>query len=229
MKLNYEILKGELVEILPGIFAVSIKNDYDRAMLFCRYQEFYESPFKEIRGKHFSLEYYMWIYTKQRKSEVFTYPRDWSGYNIPSGSIEKALDVFYYENTPSPYDKIMSDIYFTCENYPLRFDKPRSKWYLLGADSYKSQTMDHEIAHGLYYTNKKYKKSVQELISSIKHKDYSFLCRNLVKMGYANDKKILDDEIQAFLSTGLYKSFNTNEIKKYTGDFESNLELFKNI
>lgn len=229
MRLNYGILKGELVEILPRIFAVSIKNDYDRAMLFCRYQEFYESPFKEIRGKHFSLEYYMWIYTKQRKSEVFTYPRDWSGYNIPSGSIEKALDVFYYGNTPSPYDKIMSDIYFTCENYPLKFDKPRAKWYLLGADSYKSQTMDHEIAHGLYYTNKKYKKSVQELISSIKSRDYSFLCRNLVKMGYANDKKILDDEIQAFLSTGLYKSFNTNEIKKYKGNFESNFKLFKNI
>lgn len=229
MKLNYGILKGELVEILPKIFAVSIKNDYDRAMLFCRYQEFYESPFKEIRGKHFSLEYYMWIYTKQRKSEVFTYPRDWSGYNIPSGSIEKALDAFYYKNTPSPYDKIMSDIYFTCENYPPKFDKPRSKWYLLGADSYKSQTMDHEIAHGLYYTNKKYKKSTQELISNIKAKDYSFLCKNLVNMGYANDKKILDDEIQAFLSTGLYKSFNTKEIKKYTSDFEANFGEFRNI
>jgi len=229
MKLNYEILSGELIEILPKIFAVSIKNDYDRAMLFCRYQEFYESPFKEIRGKHFSLEYYMWIYTKQRKNEIFTYPRDWSGYNIPSGSIEKALNVFYYKNTPSPYDKIMSKIYFTCENYPLKFGKPRSKWYLLGADSYKSQTMDHEIAHGLYYTNKEYKKSVQELISKIRSKDYSFLCKNLVSMGYANDRKILDDEIQAFLSTGLYKSFNTKEIKKYTADFETNFREFRNI
>lgn len=229
MKLNYEILKGELVEILPKIFAVYVKNDYDRAMLFCRYQEFYESPFKEIRGKHFSLEYYMWIYTKQRKNEVFTYPSDWSGYNIPSGVIKKALDIFYYQNTPSPYDTIMKDIYFRCENHPLKSDNPRSKWYLLGADIYKSQTMEHEIAHGLYYTNKKYKKFVQELISIIKPRDYSFLCKNLIKMGYANDKKILDDEIQAFLSTGLLKSFNTKEIKKYTGNFQENFSSFRNI
>lgn len=222
MKLKYNIINGEIIEIFPKIFAVSIKNDYDRAMLFCRYQEFYESPFKEIRGKYFSLEYYMWIYTKQRKEEVFTYPRDWSGYNIPSGSIEKALNVFYYKNTPSPYDKIMSDIYFSCENNPLKSGKPRSKWYLLGADSYKSQTMDHEIAHGMYYTNRDYKKSVSELISGIKKSDYSFLCKNLVKMGYADDKKILDDEIQAFLSTGLYKTLDTKETRKYLSDFKNN-------
>lgn len=227
MKLNYELIKGEIIEIYPKIFAVSIKNDYDRAMLFCRYQEFYESPFKEIRGKHFSLEYYMWIYTKKKKETLFTYPRDWSGYNIPSGHIEKALNVFYYRNTPSPYDKIMSDIYFHCENYPLRFGKPRSKWYLLGADNYKSLTMDHEIAHGMYYTNKEYKKSTQHLISLIKSRDYSFLCKNLVNMGYANDKKILDDEIQAFLATGLYETLNTENIRKYTKDFVNNFKEHK--
>lgn len=226
MKLDYKLIKGNLIEVYPKIFAVSIKNDYDRAMLFCRYQEFYESPFKEIRGKHFSLEYYMWVYTKQRKSELFTYPRDWSGYNIPSGIVEKALDVFYYRNTPSPYDTIMKDIYFQCENHPLKSGNPRSKWYLLGADSYKSQTMDHEIAHGMYYTNKSYKKSVKELISTIKSKDYTFLCKNLIKLGYANDKKILDDEIQAFLSTGLYKTFDTKEIKKYSDDFVNNFIFY---
>lgn len=226
MKLNYEVLKGEVREIHPRIFAVSIKNDYDRAMLFCRYQEFYESPFKQIRGKYFSLEYYMWLYTKKRKDEIFTYPRDWSGYNIPSKSVEKALDVFYHKNTPSPYDRIMSDIYFSCENNPLKSGNPRSKWYLLGADSYKSLTMDHEIAHGMYFTDKKYKKSADELVSSIKSKDYSFLCKNLVKMGYANDKKILNDEIQAFLSTGLYRTFDTPEIRKYAGDFENNFKKY---
>lgn len=227
MKLKYEILKGDLIEIYPKIFAVSIKNDFDRAMLFCRYQEFYESPFKEIRGKYFSLEYYMWLYSKKRKSDIFTYSRDWSGYNIPSGHIEKALDVFYYRNTPSPYDKIMSDIYFSCENYPLKSGNPRSKWYLLGAESFKSQTMDHEICHGLYYTNKKYKKSADLLISEIKKKDYDFLCKELVKIGYSKDKRILDDEIQAFLSTGIYRTFNTPEIKKYKVEFENNFKKYK--
>lgn len=227
MKINSKLVKGEIIEIMPQVFGVSIKNDYDRAMLFCRYQEFYESPFKEIRGKYFSLEYYMRIYSKNRGKDIFTYPNDWSGYNIPSEIIEKALNVFYYKNQPSEYDRIMSDIYFSCENYPLRFNRPRSKWYLIGAEDFKSQTMDHEICHGLYYTNKKYKKTVRDLIDGIKRKDYKFFCKELIKMGYSPDKKILDDEIQAFLSTGLYHTFNIPEIKKYSGDFVNNFREYR--
>jgi len=41
-------------------------------------------------------------------------------------------------------------------------------WYLIGADTLKSSTMNHEIAHGLYYTNLKYKVEMDYLISHIK-------------------------------------------------------------
>jgi hypothetical protein len=38
-------------------------------------------------------------------------------------------------------------------------------------------------------------------------------------MGYVDDKKILIDEAQAFLSTGLYNGLNTKEIEKYEKQF----------
>jgi hypothetical protein len=39
MKIDYTI-----EEVRPNVFAVIVKDHYHRAMLFCRVQEFYESP-----------------------------------------------------------------------------------------------------------------------------------------------------------------------------------------
>ena len=224
MKIKNDYVVGELKQIRPQIFAVSIKDDYQRTMLFCRYQEFYESPFKEIRGKFFTWEKYMMTYKNKWKKRTFTYPEDWSGFNIPSNIVYKGLGVFSKDK--GPYDEIMNDIYYSCENYPLRFDKPRTKWYLIGADSFKSSTMDHEIAHGLYYTNKEYQSNCKKIISQIKSKHYEKLRSKIVKMGYVDDKKIIDDEIQAFMSTGLYNGLDTKELKQYEKDFIKNFKQF---
>jgi hypothetical protein len=47
-------------------------------------------------------------------------------------------------------------------------------------------------------------------------------------MGYVNDKKIIDDEIQAFMGTGLYNGLNTNELKKYESGFIKNFKKYNN-
>jgi hypothetical protein len=97
---------------------------------------------------------------------------------------------------------------------------------LIGASSRDVKTMDHEIAHGLYFTNKEYKKMVDGLIKNIKPTHYDKLKKKLIKMGYVDDKKIIDDEIQAFMSTGLYNGLNTNELKVYEKDFKTNFRKF---
>jgi hypothetical protein len=159
----------------------------------------------------------MRTYTKERNAESFTYPYDWSGYNIPSNCLDKSIDVFYKE---SEYDKIMNDIYFHCSADSQNRNKGTShKWYLIGADFAESQTMKHEIAHGLYFTNKKYKKSMDSVISEMKKSDFNFMKKSLIKMGYADDNKIISDEIQAFMSTGLYKTFDTEGIRLYQDRF----------
>lgn len=224
MKIKNDFVVGEVKQIRPQIFAASIKDNYQRTMLFCRYQEFYESPYEEIRGKFFTWEKYMSVYRNRWKKNLFTYPEDWSGFNIPSNIVEKAMNTFSKDK--GPYDEIMSDIWYHCENYPLRYNKPRTKWYLIGADSFKSSTMNHEIAHGLYYTSKQYKINCDNLISNIKPAHYDKLRKKIIKMGYIDDKKIIDDEIQAFMSTGLYNGLDTIELSRYEKDFINNFKKF---
>ena len=222
MNIKHPLVKGKVKEIRPFIYCVEVDDDYDRAMLFCRYQEFYESQYKKFRGKPFTWMEYMRYYKIAWKKRVFTYPDDWSGYNIPSNVMDKANNIFYKD---TEYDVIMNDIYFYCSiDSQNKNNGTRCDWYLIGASSKDKGTMNHEIAHGLYFTNKDYKKKVNELIGNIKPTHYDKLKKKLIKMGYVNDKKIIDDEIQAFMSTGLYNGLNTKELKVYEKEFKSNFK-----
>jgi len=226
-KIKHQLVKGVVKEVATRIYCVIVDDNYDRAMLFCRYQEYYESPYKKFRGKKFSWMEYMREYKIFWKKDVFTYPEDWSGYNIPSNILEGGIDAFYKE---TEYDVIMNDVFFHCSiDSQNKNDGQRCDWYLIGASSKDLKTMDHEIAHGLYFTNNTYKKIVDVLIKNIKPTHYDKLKKKLIKMGYVNDKKIIDDEIQAFMSTGLYNGLDTKELKKYEKEFKKNFKLFKNV
>lgn len=223
-KIKHVLVKGVVKEVAPRIYCAIIDDDYDRAMLFCRYQEYYESPYKKFRGKKFTWMEYMRFYKDAWKKKVFTYPEDWSGYNIPSNILDGGVDAFYKE---TEYDVVMNDIYYYCAiDSQNKNEGTRCDWYLIGASSRDVKTMDHEIAHGLYFTNKVYKKMVDTLIKNIKPTHYDTLKKKLIKMGYVNDKKIIDDEIQAFMSTGLYNGLDTKELKVYEKDFKSNFRKF---
>jgi hypothetical protein len=167
----------------------------------------------------------MRYYKDHWKKDTFTYPIDWSGYNIPSSVLEKGVDIFYKE---TEYDEIMNDIFFYCGiDSQNKNNGKRTDWYLIGASSKDLKTMDHEIAHGLYFTNKSYQIRMKTLLHLIPTKVRNKINNKLIKMGYVDDKKILDDEAQAFLSTGLYNGLETKEIKKYEKDFIKVFKEFK--
>lgn len=222
-KFSNAYVDSEIIEIRPKIFALSIKDDYQRTMLFCRYQEFYESPLEGIRGKFFTWEKYMMLYKNKYKKNTFTYPDDWAGFNIPSEVLKEAIQVF--KDDIGPYDYFMNEIFEYCDQYSSN-GGPKTKWYLIGANGFKSKTMNHEIAHGLYYTDQQYKENCDNLVSEIKPQHYKKLTNKLVKMGYIDDKKIIDDEIQAFMSTGLYNGLETKELRKYEKGFVDNFKKF---
>ena len=224
MKIKHPLVKGKVKEVKPFIYCVEVDDNYDRAMLFCRYQEFYESPYNKFRGKPFTWMEFMRFYKNAWKKKVFTYPEDWVGYNIPSNIVQQANSIFCKD---TEYDTIMNDIYWHCTKDAMeKNDGEKHDWYLIGASSKDSRTLDHEIAHGLYFTNQEYKKEVNKLIKKIKSSHYDKLKKKLVKMGYVNDKKIIDDEIQAFMSTGLYNKLDTKELKKYESNFIKNFKKF---
>ncbi len=206
MKIDYSI-----EEVRPNVFAVIVKDHYHRAMLFCRVQEFYESPNPQFRGKNFSIWDYIEWYSREHR-DVFTYTFDWGGFNIP---LKTAWDCYEkLKEYESPYDETMDNIIRTIEM--KMFNKKNTRnWnaYIIGADSTESDTFEHEICHGLYATNKEYKQLVDEITETILTKDYLTFKNNLIKMGYTDG--VIDDEIQAYLSTNYeYTKFSKGVSKK---------------
>jgi len=206
MKIDYKI-----EEVRPNVFAVIVKDHYHRAMLFCRVQEFYESPNPQFRGKNFSIWDYIEWYSREHR-DVFTYTFDWGGFNIP---LKTAWDCYEkLREYESPYDEVMDKIVGTIEM--VMFNKKNTRnWngYIIGADSTDSDTFEHEICHGLYATNKEYKLLVDEVTETISTKDYLTFKNNLIKMGYTDS--VIDDEIQAYLSTNYeYTKFSKGVSKK---------------
>jgi hypothetical protein len=182
-------IKYKIKEVKPSIFAVIIKNKYDRAMTFCRVQEYYESPSPKFRRKQFSIWDYMKWYD-ERNGWGFSYGADWSGFNIPIKVIRECYNGLNKYETP--YDKIMGNIIHKVEIY--------REGYVIGCGDTKGSTFKHEVCHGLYYTNKDYKKQMDALTKGLPKRYYDAFKKNILEMGYTT--KVVDDEIQAYLQYG---------------------------
>ena len=131
-------IKYNLKEIHPNIWLVSMENTYDLAMTFCRVQEFYESPFKEIRGKHFDMTEFQRLYSMRLGEGLFTYPHDWAGFNVPSNVFWECYNGFETPMTDwSFYDSTILDI-------NLQIDPKRNKkYYLIGSQTDNTCTISH--------------------------------------------------------------------------------------
>jgi hypothetical protein len=187
-------IKYQIKEVKPNIFAVIVKDTYDRAMLFCRAQEYYESPSPKFRGKQFSIwDYMKWYDTKNGYG--FSYGADWSGFNIPIWVAKECYNSL--NKLETPYDKVMDQIVQKLNSY--------YNGYMIGAGNTSDETFQHEVCHALYHTDKNYKKQMDNLTEGLPKKYYDVFKKNLIQMGYAS--KVVKDEIQAYLQYG----YNENQ------------------
>jgi hypothetical protein len=191
MKIKYKI-----EEVEPNVYAVIIPDNYHKAMLFCRVQEFYESPNPNFRGKAFCIWDFIEWYSRQKR-DAFTYAFDWGGFNFPLNVAENCYTKLLNKGNDwfTPYDKEMNHIISE-----IREMVGNAKAYVIGAADMTGWTFKHEISHGLYYTNKKYKELTDEVTDTIPLKDYMKFRNNLLKMGYTEG--VINDEIQAYLNFG---------------------------
>lgn len=221
------VIDYEIRQIIPKIFAIKIEDGYQRAMLFLRSQEHYESAFPSIKNNHFDVFEFMEIYRKWKKLDYFSYPDDWGGFNVPGHIVENCVNhVLDARNGlfPTPYDYIMKGIMV----FVKRGLNENDRYYLIGVDKFKGRTMDHEIAHGLYYVNDMYRDSVSKLILEIPKTTYTKMRNIILDMGYA--ESVIDDEIQAYLSTGLTSEMSKIKgINKIEKIFIANFKHYKNI
>ena len=220
MKIDYKI-----EEVRPNVFAVIVKDHYYRAMLFLRVQEFYETPNPEFRGKNFNIWDYIEWYSRRNK-DVFTYPFDWGGFNIPLEVAYTCYDTL--DDSYTPYDEVMENIIH--QIYELNSDDCNG--YIIGAPSTDDDTFEHEVCHGLYATNKQYRELVDEVTIAIPPKEYKIFRNNLFKMGY--NGIVIDDEIQAYLSTNYdYSKFSKGVSRKLCKElhkqYKQIFNLYENI
>jgi hypothetical protein len=192
-------MKYKVKKIRDRIYSVVVADDYDRAMLFLRAQEYYENP--KFKGKIFDI----WDFIKDYSinNSGFTYAKDWTGFNLPYSKAS-----FLYENLPvhsyTKYDFIFNTILYNinCKDS-----------YIIGVNKLKGEIFDHELAHALYYTDKDYKNQVDKLTANLEN--YNGYKRMLIKMGY--DSKFVYDEIQANMISGEF----TDRSKSYLNIFNS--------
>lgn len=223
-KKKSSLVSYELYRIKRKIYAVKVEDSYERAMLFLRYQEFYESPYKQFQGKNFDVWEFMNQYRKDRGT-YFTYPGDWSGYNIPSDSFNKCIKgVFDVKVNTTPYDQYMFDIKWAITEDLKGYapDPSKEKFYLIGVDQIEGDIMDHEIAHALFYFNAQYRKEMTGLVKDLPMRKFNGMQNILLRLGYR--KEVITDEIQAFMSTGLWDEMERLKLKEDTLRFG---EVFK--
>jgi len=184
-------------EVRPRIFLFEFSNHYDMCMHFLRYQEFYESPSPRFRGKGFEILDFMKWYTLKYGNGSFSYPNDWNGFNIPGDTIYKVWQLGI--NDRNIYDYEMQMAWKECQAKANGED-----FYIIGVVR-GNKALNHEIAHGLFFLNKEYKKESVKLVKALPDSIRKTINEALKKLGYT--PKVYVDETQAYMATSLTEAF----------------------
>jgi hypothetical protein len=165
--------------LADGIFLLRFETQYELASSFLRIQEHYES--RRFAGRVFSLEEFMDWYAAEFGG--FTYYQDWVGFNVPSSGLV-------------PFRAGKFDPLLEKEKRILRFfARERAPFYVIGVTRKGShRELTHELAHALYFTDKTYRRAVQEAMQGY---DTSSIGRKLYRIGYA--RHVICDEVHAYL------------------------------
>jgi hypothetical protein len=178
-----------------GILGIVYPNRLELTLSMCRIEEFYESPFENIRGKSFSLEEFISTYSDIKGNiNYFSY---WDGFNVPVSEMNNFREC----------NKILTSRELEIFNI-LRKDTKYVIATEIGSDK---TTFEHELAHARYSTNEEYRIFVDEIIFRIPKELRYRLNKCLLDINYC--ESVLDDEIHSYLLTStedeLIKTFDS--------------------
>jgi hypothetical protein len=219
----------KIVEVRPRIFAVVVPNSADRALLFLRTQEFYESPNDDFRRHHFNINDFFDWYQRENGTD---YRKDWAGFNVPFpiayDCYEGTLDM--PKEWRHRYDDIMCDIIDKIlDIIDTKRDDNYFKSYIIGTGDTNGITYAHELAHGLYYTNPSYRINCDKITLGMRPEIRNQLYKNLADNGYA--ERSFNDEIQAYFTNKddlnmIAKGLDKQTALKYYTLYKSNFMKF---
>jgi len=174
------------ITIKNNIIHIRFDNQYEMTSTMVRMQEFYESPYQEIRGHYFTLDKFMDVYTKNNKKSVFTYFTDWMGFNLPDKTIRKFIVKYLFRLREKEVNLL--------NKIPISMLLGFKKFYLIA--TCHDDDVEHELAHAYFYLNYDYQFEMVTLISKLSPKKLEYWFNHLTKKGYC--KEVFYDEIQAY-------------------------------
>lgn len=183
------------------------RNSLASAMI--RFQEYYESPFPEIKGKVFTLGYIKSLGSRDNRG-INSYcgnelvNSDWSGYNFPGVVLDPFIKGLFDPLTVEE-SVIVDTLRYRTDNF-----------YIIATygDNDPADALEHEIRHAMFGTSVKYRKEVLKQLEKFK-KELIPLRKCLTSWGY--DEGVLDDECHAYMSCDhdyFFENF-TNDVKKF--------------
>lgn len=185
-------MKIEKHDFSDNIYLFMYNNKYDLALSVLRIQEFYECP--KFRRKVFTLEEYMDYYCTVNETNIFDYPEQYVGFNIPGKDIIKW--VCEYKDIRDKEREILDNVFSVGEELI-----PKSYFMFCSYDDPDLyNTLRHEVAHSLYKIDKEYRKNCEKIYNSITESEKKKISKFLTEFGY--NKTTHKDETQAYFSTG---------------------------
>jgi hypothetical protein len=211
----------EFKRIYPHVYHLRFEKCYDLAMHFLRYQEYYESL--KFCGQIFTLVDYMEWYARDHGDGVFSYTKDWAGFNVP-GDVMIAVSEADLPD-PNKYDAQMRALVQTVRN-----EEGDHRFYFIGTsgegdpeeDETEESVLDHELGNATEIINEEYRAGMEELLDSMPRKNYDAAWKALQEMRY--HPITCRDEVHAYASTGPCKELKKALPPKVCEPFE---ELFQ--
>jgi hypothetical protein len=205
----------DIYHITDKVYLLLFDELFDLCMHFLRYQEFYESP--KFAGKPFTIIEFMEFYAKNYGDGIFTYTKDWSGFNIPSNVIWQVHTAGIADH--NKYDTAMMAVYnqISSNTHLIPGYTKHDTFYLLGACKADTQVLGHELAHGLYFTNIKYRDEMTKHYRALPTDAVHNMNDYLTQLGY--NPSVFEDELQAYMATGLPRELQL-KINKLAIPFE---------
>lgn len=176
----------KLKKVHKHIYHVLFNTQKEMCDCLFRFSEFHENPV--FKNRIFSLEEFKEWYKKFHKKKIYTYSKDWDGFN---SSGEVLLE----------FRKLFNTIFSKQEVDFLNLfkhlsDSQLKKIYVISTCKQSQKTTYlHEMVHAYYNINTDYYKKVNKIISSYRHVDIIFKCLS----GFGYDSNVLWDEANAYL------------------------------
>ena len=178
---------------------------------FVRLQEFYESPYPEIRGNYFTLDEYKKRYVRDH-GKPFSYHKDWHGFNVPGRVVRRFAKAFAYDFTPDEAVIVGLD--------PMD--------YLIG--TWRDEDFTHEFAHAMYHISRAYRVRTKRLVLQFETDHWSAsvaFTSWLKREGYTAE--VITDEIGAYFATNARSDFEDHFSKRSAAELYRAAKPFRDL